>query len=269
MILVTGDAMIDRYWFGTVTRVCPDAPVQVLAYSREEEREGGAANVALNVNALGGESRTFFSASYRARPVVKMRLVGRTQQLIRVDFDHPQDPIDLVALARAAESCPVSILSDYRKGSIPDTRAAIHALHSSGSLVLVDPKATDPEAYGGADVLKPNHYEMEALVGAWSDEHDLAARAHRLRRLYGIGAIVMTRGERGMSCFDERGTWHVAGRKLDLVDVSGAGDTTIAALAVAIEQRKTMREAVEFANRAAGVASTRFGTTVVAKGDLE
>ena len=269
MILVTGDAMVDRYWFGTVSRVSPEAPVAVLGYERAEERAGGAANVAANCRAMGAEVKELYSPDWPANPVVKLRLVGRTQQIARVDFDVPQRPVDLAALSKASMGCSVAVVSDYAKGAIASARGALLACGHAGAKVLVDPKGSDAARYAGADVLKPNHHEIVALAGAWASEEDLEWKAHYLCRRFEIGAVLMTRGDLGMSLFVPGfETLHLPGRKLELCDVSGAGDTAIAALAVGLDRGMPLAQAAMLANHAAGVAVSRFGTTVVRAEEL-
>lgn len=264
MILVIGDAMVDRYWFGTVTRVSPEAPVPVLAHGRAEDREGGAANVVANCRAMGAQCEGVYSKSYGTNPVVKLRLNARTQQIARVDFDTPQEEVSPEVLTTWLKKKPsVVIISDYAKGSVPDARWIIDACDAREIPVLVDPKGSDPGRYRGAHVIKPNHFEMQKLAGEWVDEEDLAARAEFLRMYYNIGAVLMTRGERGMTLFCEDGTFNLPGRHLELCDVSGAGDTAIAALAVGIDRGMTLLEAARLANKAAGVAVEKFGTSVV------
>lgn len=268
MILVVGDAMIDEYWFGTVTRCSPEAPVPVLEVTRFERRDGGAANVAANVEAMGGPVRRLFSDSFRIDPVLKIRLVARTNQIARADQDKPQQPIPEEDIRRAALYCPVVLISDYAKGAIRSVRKAIEAAKSGGATVVVDPKDGRPEDYAGADVLKPNHYEMQALVGRWETEADLEDRALQMLRDHGIGAILMTRGERGMSLFQVGQVLSIPGRQVELCDVSGAGDTAMAALGVSLYRGATLVEAMWAANSAAGVAVTRFGTTVVRRDEV-
>lgn len=263
MILVVGDAILDEYWFGTVTRVSPEAPVPVLEIERTERRQGGAANVALNVEAMGGGVRTLFSPSFRIDPVVKIRLVARTNQIARADRDNPQQPIPPAEVARHAKDCAVVLVSDYAKGALGRIGEVIAAAKSSGAKVVVDPKTGTAKDYAGADVLKPNHYEMQAFVGRWSTEAELEDRALRLLDDYGIGAILMTRGERGMTLFQKGQVLSIPGRRVELCDVSGAGDTAMAALGVALAEARTLVDAMWCANAAAGVAVTRFGTTVV------
>ena len=268
MILVTGDAMVDRYWFGVVERCSPEAPVPVLVKEREEDREGGAANVARNVEAMGVRVRRVFSRDYATNPVTKLRLIARTQQIARVDFEPHQEPIDLDELGRVCAGCEIAILSDYAKGALMNVRSVIAVLRSNHVRVLVDPKGDDAESYSGVDLLKPNHYEMRMLVGAWRDENDLERRAHALCHKHAIRAIVMTRGVRGMTLFHAGARHDVAGRKLELSDVSGAGDTAIAALAVALYEGSDFVSAMMFANDAAGVSVSRFGTTIVSRDEV-
>lgn len=267
-ILVVGDAMLDEYWFGTVTRVSPEAPVPVLEMGRIELREGGAANVARNVEAMGGDVRRLFSPSFERDPVKKIRLVARTNQIARADWDQPQEWIPLDEIARAARGCSVALVSDYAKGSIPDPLAVIAICKDAGAIVVVDPKYPEPQMYAGADVIKPNHYEMQAFVGRWESEADLEDRALGLIRKHRFGAIVMTRGELGMTLFRLGEIVSIPGARVELCDVSGAGDTAMAAIGVALADGKDVPAAMLCANAAAGVAVTRFGTTVVSRAEV-
>jgi rfaE bifunctional protein kinase chain/domain len=269
VILVVGDAMLDEYWFGTVTRVSPEAPVPVLEMGRIECRWGGAANVAKNVAAMGGEVKSLFSPSFLLEPVRKIRLVARTNQIARADWDRPQERIPLDEVGRMARGCAVALVSDYAKGSITDPLAVIGICKHAGAVVVVDPKHRDPATYAGADVLKPNHYEMEAFVGRWTSESDLNERALALIREHGFGSIIMTRGELGMTLFSECGAISIPGAKVELCDVSGAGDTAMAAIGVALAEGKDVFDAMNCANSAAGVAVTRFGTSVVKRSEVE
>lgn len=268
MILVAGDAMIDRYWHGTVTRVAPDAPVPILARSREEDRPGAAAHVARTIEALGGEALTLFSPSYEKNPVVKIRLIARTQQIARIDLDATQEPIDLSKFRSLCSRARVVVISDYGKGAIPDVAKAIAIARRARLPVLVDPKASTPESYALATVLKPNHFEMQRLVGKWKDEDDLEHRARLLCARHRIEAVLMTRGALGMSLFTAKASQHISGRHLELYDVSGAGDAAIAAMAVSMARGNELKEAAHHANRAAGVAISRFGTTLVTEAEV-
>jgi len=255
-IMVAGDAMLDRYWFGDVSRISPEAPVPVVRMIREEERPGAAANVARNVEAMGGECVRVFGSG---KPIEKLRLIARNQQVARVDFDHAQEPIEELP---GVESCGVVVFSDYGKGSLAHVRDLIQTAKSAGATVLVDPKGHDYERYRGADVIKPNLNEMKELVGGWSNELQLTAKAQKLRLEAGIGAILLTRAADGMSLYDDAGMTHIEAVAQEVYDVSGAGDTAIAALAVALSRGYSLHAAAGFANRAAGIVVGRFGTAV-------
>lgn len=261
-VLVAGDAMLDRYWFGDVSRISPEAPVPVVAVAREEEREGGAANVARNIEAMGPLVNKLYSASYAVDPVIKLRVIGRNQQMVRIDFDRPQAPIDPRAVAEQAAGCGIAVLSDYRKGALAGVREIIAACKAAGAVVLVDPKGHRCDAYRGADVIKPNLAEMHELVGSWDSEAELEDKAEGLRAAAGIGAVLLTRGPDGMTLFDGTRT-HIPAQAREVYDVSGAGDTAIAALAAALARGMDLHAAAWRANRAAGIAVGRFGTTVV------
>lgn len=263
MILVAGDYMIDRYWFGVCDRLSPEAPAPVMTQVREEEREGGARNVANNVRAMGGRVKELYSLTHRKTPVVKLRLIARTQQIARVDYDHPQAPIDRVAFRERSSGCDLVIFSDYGKGSLSNLPELVDAAKKRRMQILVDPKVPHWELYQGIDVLKPNILELQSLVGRWSSEEDLRARVTKLRGYARIGAVLLTRGDLGMSLFCSMGILHYAAQARGLADVSGAGDSAIAALAVALWRGESLDKAAYLANKAAGIATSRFGTTVV------
>lgn len=266
---MAGDAMIDRYWFGDVRRISPEAPVPVFAHGHEEERPGAAANVARNCEAMGAEVSTCFSPSLER--VVKIRLIARSQQMTRIDFDSPQSPIALTDFTRCLEAGPdVVVLSDYGKGAFAKESLPlmVGTARAAGAKVLVDPKGYDYRKYRGADVVKPNLEEMKELVGGWGSEYELEEKARALRQAAGIGAILLTRAGDGMTLYDEIGTYSVAAEKHEVYDVSGAGDTAIAALAVALGRGMSLRQAVIVANRAAGIVVERFGTAVATKEEV-
>lgn len=272
-IMVAGDAMLDRYWFGDVSRISPEAPVPVVRMIREEERPGAAANVARNIEAMGGECvRVFGSGS----PIEKLRLIARNQQVARVDFDHVQDPITSLP---GVEDCKVVVFSDYGKGSLSQIQRLIQTAKAAGAIVLVDPKGHEYEKYRGADVIKPNLNEMKELVGGWSNDEQLSAKAQRLRAEAGIGAILLTKAADGMSLYYGAmgGEWqvemvdcveHIPAVAQEVYDVSGAGDTAIAALAVALSRGHSLVSSAGFANRAAGIVVGRFGTAVATASEV-
>ncbi len=295
-VLVAGDVMLDRYWFGDVARISPEAPVPVVRVTRVEERPGGAANVARNCVSLGAkaqllsviggdEAGTRLCELVQAAGVtanlhcdtsmpttVKLRVIGRQQQLLRIDFETP--PSSEVLASKLAEyetslpDCDVVILSDYGKGGLAHIAKMIDRAREAGKRVLVDPKGDDYARYRGANILTPNLGELREVVGSWSNEADLAARVQNLRTDLGLDAVLLTRSEQGMTLFGEQGTMHVPAQAREVYDVSGAGDTVIAALAVMLAAGAPLDEAVRIANRAAGIVVGKLGTAVVTLDEL-
>ncbi len=295
-VLVVGDVMLDRYWFGDVARISPEAPVPVVHVQRSEERPGGAANVARNVAALGA-SVTLLSVVGRDEAgaklarllkrdkvdtrlhrdanlstTVKLRVIGRQQQLLRLDFETLPGHEVLAAKLREyralLKSHDAVILSDYGKGGLTHIEAMIAAARLAKIPVLADPKGDDFKRYGGATVLTPNRSEFNQVAGKASSEADLSARAQKLRRSLSLEALLVTRSEEGMTLFRHKQRLHVPTQAREVYDVSGAGDTVIATLAVAIASGLAMDEAVRIANRAAGIVVGKFGTAVVKPHEL-
>ena len=295
-VLVVGDAMLDRYWFGAVERISPEAPVPVVRVSREEERLGGAANVALNVKVLGmpctlltvvGEDAagqrlrellnqrgvdTHLGTDPQLRTVVKLRVIGRSQQLIRIDFENqPQhEVLDqlLSDFARVLPAHDVVLVSDYGKGGLTHVARMIEIARAAGKPVLVDPKGSDFSRYAGATAITPNRAELAAVVGHWSGEADLLARATALREKLGLQGLMLTRSEEGISLFDSNGHLHLPTEAREVFDVTGAGDTVIATLAALLASGLPLRDAAAWANRAAGIVVSRFGTAAVSHAEL-
>jgi D-glycero-beta-D-manno-heptose-7-phosphate kinase len=299
-VLVVGDAMLDRYWFGAVDRISPEAPVPVVRVTREEERLGGAANVALNVKTLGAqatlltvvghdEPATRLRALLEAQGVtallgsdpklytiVKLRVIGRAQQLIRVDFENQPDHEVLASMLsdyeRVLPDHDVVLFSDYGKGGLTHIPQMIEAARRAGKAVLVDPKGSDYSRYAGATVVTPNRAELAQVIGSWSSEADLHGRTQALRRAHRFDGVVLTRSEDGMSLFDAGpdGDRHlqVAAQAREVFDVTGAGDTVIATLAAMLACGMSLTDAVPFANRAGGIAVAKFGTATVAYAEL-
>ncbi len=287
-VLVVGDAMLDRYWFGAVERISPEAPVPVVRVEREEERLGGAANVALNVKALDAQASllTVLGSDEPGRrlttlieqagvaslvgvdpalhTIVKLRVIGRSQQLIRVDFENqPRHEALLERLGEYQRVLPqhdAVLFSDYGKGGLTHIPRMIELARDSGRPVLVDPKGSDYGRYAGATVITPNRAELAQVVGQWTDEADLHERAQALRRRHGIGALVLTRSEEGMSLFDDAGHLQVPAQAREVFDVTGAGDTVIATMAAMLACGLSVREAMPIANRAGGIVVGKFGT---------
>jgi rfaE bifunctional protein kinase chain/domain len=296
-LLVVGDVMLDRYWFGEVSRISPEAPVPIVKVERTEERPGGAANVARNATALGARA-TLLSvvgddeAGVRLRELleaehvvpslhrdpsipttVKLRVIGRHQQLLRVDFETP--PTREVLADKLADfqmlltECDVLVLSDYGKGGLTHIAQMIELARAAKKIILVDPKGDDYSRYHGASIVTPNRAELREVVGRWKDEDDMTARAQALRRELGAEALLVTRSEEGMSLYQESGVLHEAARAQELADVTGAGDTVIAALAAMLASGAALPEAMHVANRAAGIVVGKLGTAVVHREELQ
>jgi rfaE bifunctional protein kinase chain/domain len=290
-VLVVGDTMLDRYWFGAVDRISPEAPVPVVRIEREELRLGGAANVARNVAGLGARA-TLLTVLGRDEPArlleglldragihtraardphvpttVKLRVIGRSQQLVRVDFEQPPDGAVLAGLvpdhAALVGQADVVLFSDYGKGALAQVQTMLEAARAAGRPVLVDPKGRDWARYRGATVLTPNRGELSQVVGAWSGEAGLREKAQRLRAELAIDTLLLTRSEEGMSLFDADGEAHVPAHAREVFDVTGAGDTVVATMAVLLAAGLTPRQAMPHANRAGGIAVGRFGTASV------
>ncbi|HSO07315.1 MAG TPA: D-glycero-beta-D-manno-heptose-7-phosphate kinase [Pelomicrobium sp.] len=295
-VLVVGDVMLDRYWFGEVSRISPEAPVPIIKIDRTEERPGGAANVARNAAALGARTwllsvvgtdeagrslerllaQEAVTAKLQQDPqlttTVKLRAIARHQQLLRIDFETPPNHEVLLSkledFRRLLPDADVVVLSDYGKGGLTHIARMIEAANAAGVPVLVDPKGDDYERYRGATLLTPNRSEFREVAGSWKSEAELTAKAQRLRRELGLKALLVTRSEEGMTLFREEGVVHEAADAREVFDVSGAGDTVIAALAVMIAAGADLPAAVRLANRAAGIVVGKLGTAVVHHAEL-
>jgi rfaE bifunctional protein kinase chain/domain len=295
-VLVVGDVMLDRYWFGDVSRISPEAPVPVVKVGRTEERLGGAANVARNIAAIGAQPvllsvvgrdeaadslhRLLESEGIRAQlqrdaglaTTIKLRVIGRQQQLLRIDFE--TEPGHEVLAAKLAEfesrlpDADAVVLSDYGKGGLKHIEKMIEITRLAGKPVLIDPKGDDYSRYRGASVVTPNRAELREVAGRWRSEDDLTARAHKLLADLDLGALLLTRSEEGMTLYRKGERLHVPTVAREVYDVSGAGDTVIAILAVMIAAGRPLPEAVEWANKAAGIVVGKLGTAVVHPDEL-
>jgi rfaE bifunctional protein kinase chain/domain len=266
-ILVAGDAMIDRYWYGDITRISPEAPVPVFAVDRAEDRAGAAAYVAAGIRAMGIETAELFSESFNVDPVLKLRLVARGRQMARVDFDAAQKPIDADAAERAAEGCDIVVLSDYGKGALDNIAAIIWRCKRAGKAVFVDPKSRRFKQYAGCDMLKPNLDELRLLIGGWSCEEEMEHKVKTMQRVASIPAVLVTRGAAGMTLFNGA-VRQVAGEAREVVDVCGAGDMAMAAFAAAAARGLACHEAAIAANKASGIAVGKFGAAVVTAAEV-
>jgi len=295
-VLVVGDAMLDRYWFGAVDRISPEAPVPVVRVNREEERLGGAANVALNVKTLGAQAtlltvvgddepartlkklleREGVAALLGSDPqlytIVKLRVIGRAQQLIRIDFENQPDHEVLAGMLsdyeRVLPEHGAVLFSDYGKGGLTHIPRMIELARAAGKPVLIDPKGSDYSRYAGATVITPNRAELAQVIGTWNSEAQLHERAQALRREHRLEGLLLTRSEEGMSLFDEQGHTQVPAQAREVFDVTGAGDTVIATLATMLAAGMTLREALPLANRAGGIVVGKFGTASVSYEEL-
>ncbi len=295
-VLVVGDVMLDRYWFGDVHRISPEAPVPVVKVERSEERLGGAANVARNAAALGAQTtllsvvgddeagqtikrlleaadiHTTLHVDSAFKTTVKLRVIGRQQQLLRIDFEEsPSHEVltgKLEEFKRLLADNDVVILSDYGKGGLTHIAEMIAAARDAGKQILVDPKGDDYVRYAGATMLTPNRSELREVIGKWASEGDLVLRAGALREQLQLDALLLTRSEEGMTLFRRDGTLHFAAAAREVFDVSGAGDTVIATIGVLLGGGITMPQAVEAANRAGGIVVGKLGTAVVTPEEL-
>ena len=295
-VLVVGDAMLDRYWFGEVERISPEAPVPVVHVRATEERLGGAANVARNVVAVGAQARLLtvvgdddagrsigrllaasditghLHTDRRLATTVKVRVIGRQQQIVRVDFETAPEAEVLAAhldeYTRLLPECDVVLLSDYGKGGLAHIVRMIELARAAGRPVLVDPKGDDYSRYAGATLVTPNRSEMREVVGRWGSEADLEQRAQALRGRLDLQAILLTRSEEGMTLYTDGPSWTVPAQAREVFDVSGAGDTVIAVMAVMMAAGRPLHEAVRVANRAGGIVVGKLGTATVSYDEL-
>lgn len=295
-VLVVGDVMLDRYWFGNVERISPEAPVPVVHVQRTEERLGGAANVACNIAGLGAQAslicvigcdepgerlmellaqsnvRAFAERDASIATIIKLRVIARQQQLLRADFeDPPTKEILLAGLARFDTLLPdssVVLLSDYAKGGLTHVSSMISKARESGKHVLIDPKGSDWERYRGASLITPNRAELREVIGGWSSESVLAERVRQLRESLDVGALLLTRSEEGMTLFADAEPVHVPTAARDVFDVSGAGDTVIATVAAMLGAGLPLLEAIVHANSAAGIVVGKVGTSPIGYDEL-
>jgi rfaE bifunctional protein kinase chain/domain len=295
-VLVVGDAMLDRYWFGAVDRISPEAPVPVVRVNREEERLGGAANVALNAKTLGAQAtlltvvgddeparklrqlleqqgvNALLGSDPKLYTIVKLRVIGRSQQLIRIDFENQPDHEVLNSMlsdfGRVLPEHQAVLFSDYGKGGLTHIPRMIELARAAGRPVLIDPKGSDYSRYAGASVITPNRAELAQVIGQWSSESQLEERVQALRKEHHLDALILTRSEDGMSLFDDIGHVQVPAQAREVFDVTGAGDTVIATLAAMLGAGLTLREAMPIANRAGGIVVGKFGTATVSYEEL-
>jgi D-beta-D-heptose 7-phosphate kinase/D-beta-D-heptose 1-phosphate adenosyltransferase len=296
-VLVVGDVMLDRYWHGATSRISPEAPVPVVHVRQSEERAGGAANVALNIAALGVQTRLLgvtgddeaatsleallnsagidcqFQKIGDTPTVTKLRVISRHQQLIRLDFEDGFDAIDTDALQaqyqQALEHCDVVVLSDYGKGTLVAIEQLIAAARAAGKPVLIDPKVHDFTRYNGATLITPNIAEFELVAGHCADEQALIDKSNALLAQHDLEALLVTRGEHGMTLLRrDEPEFHLPTQAREVFDVTGAGDTVISVLAAALAAGEELRSATALANLAAGIVVGKLGTASVSVPEL-
>lgn len=295
-ILVAGDAMLDRYWFGDANRISPEAPVPVVRVTREEERLGGAANVALNISALGACAKLLsvvgcdeagdkveeillergiephLHRDALLKTTVKLRIVARQQQMLRADFENrPTTAVladHLNEFEQLINDCEVIVLSDYGKGGLDHITRMIEVAKKKSIPILIDPKGSNYERYRGATVITPNRAELARVVGEWSSENELTQKAQALRSELELTALLLTRSEEGMTLYTADGEVTIPAQALEVYDVSGAGDTVIGVLATMMAMGKPLSEAIRIANRAGGIVVGKLGTATVSFEEL-
>lgn len=287
-ILVVGDVMLDRYWHGEVARISPEAPVPVVHVRREENRLGGAANVALNIKTLGARVTllSMIGQDDAARSlrklleshgieselgedpgmetIVKLRVIGRSQQMLRIDFEKEPDHEVLAGMldrfADLLSTHDAVLFSDYGKGGLAHIPQMIRMARETGKPVLIDPKGSDWARYSGASVITPNRAELAQVMGAWANEEQLHLKAEALRRELDLQALLVTRSEEGMTLFEADRVNTVPAQAREVADVTGAGDTVIATLALMVACGLDLPQAMHWANRAGGLVVAKFGT---------
>lgn len=297
-VLVVGDVMLDRYWYGPTNRISPEAPVPVVKVNKIEERPGGAANVAMNIASLGARSRLIgltgtddaaralgkslsqmkVDCDFLAIPthptITKLRVLSHNQQLIRLDFEQGFEGIDLTPLLEKSKQVLPQIgalvLSDYAKGALKDIQAIIALAKEADVPVLVDPKGTDFARYRGATLLTPNYSEFEAVVGICKDENDLVEKGMALIADLALSALLVTRSEQGLTMLQPgKAPLHMPTQAQEVYDVTGAGDTIIGVLATMLAVGSSLEQACFLANAAAGVVVGKLGTATLSPIELE
>ncbi|MFZ7233382.1 bifunctional D-glycero-beta-D-manno-heptose-7-phosphate kinase/D-glycero-beta-D-manno-heptose 1-phosphate adenylyltransferase HldE [Avibacterium avium] len=297
-VLVLGDVMLDRYWFGATNRISPEAPVPVVRVQENEERAGGAANVAMNIASLNvpvqllgltgqDEAGSALSTMLEKQnidcnfvqlashpTITKLRVLSRHQQLLRLDFEEDFHNVEsdslLAKLQSAVQNFGALILSDYGKGTLNQVQAMIQIARQANVPVLIDPKGTDFERYRGATLLTPNMSEFEAVVGKCHSEDDIVEKGLKLIRDIELRALLVTRSEKGMTLLrPDQPPFHLPTEAKEVFDVTGAGDTVISVLATALADGRSFEESCYLANVAAGIVVGKLGTSTVSNVELE
>lgn len=295
-ILVVGDVMLDRYWFGDVNRISPEAPVPIAKINKIEDRPGGAANVARNIASLGGDVTllsvvgtdepalvlqnllneenvdTIFKQDSTISTIVKLRVLAKHQQLLRIDFEEKPSHEILAEILDQYENIidkyDTIILSDYGKGGLTHTTRMIEIANKHNKKVLIDPKGSDYSKYANATLLTPNRSEMRDAMGSWNNEAELIGKAKQLIQSLNLNYLLVTRSEEGMTLFTPTDSYNYPTFAQEVFDVSGAGDTVIATLALMLANGASISDAVTIANFAAGIVVAKLGTATVTQEEL-
>lgn len=297
-ILVIGDVMLDRYWFGDAGRISPEAPVPVINVQQKDDRPGGAGNVALNIAALGAKVTLIGIAGHdesasilinqltaaNVTPVIhqldgiptitKLRVISRRQQLLRLDFEEAFPQFNTSILIQSFEkhiaSANLVILSDYNKGTLSCIPELIQIARNANVPVLADPKGTDFSKYRNADIITPNYKEFETIVGHCQNERDIALKGQQFLVENQIDALLLTRGERGMTLIQQnQEDTHLPAHAREVFDVTGAGDTVIGVLGTAIAAGTSLTSAMILANLAASLVVAKLGAATISAPELE
>jgi D-beta-D-heptose 7-phosphate kinase / D-beta-D-heptose 1-phosphate adenosyltransferase len=290
-IIVVGDVMLDSYWLGSTTRISPEAPVPIVKIEKKEFKAGGAANVAANIASLGNAVKLLgmvgkdeagkqltqileqlnvecnFINSIDHQTITKLRVISQSQQLLRIDFDSPfnleaKDEFEKLFL-NSLQGVNVLVLSDYNKGTLCNCSYMINTAKNRGIKVIVDPKGNDFSIYRGSTILTPNYSEFEAIVGFCNDDEAILDKAKKLIIELELEALLITRSEHGMTLVQDDKMFNIKATAQQVFDVTGAGDTVVAVLAVYLSAGKSFKESATAANRAAGKVVAKLGTSVV------
>ena len=294
-VMVVGDAMLDRYYFGSVTRISPEAPIPIVKVNRVEDRLGGAANVANNLAhltavtslmsitgvdepglALANKLREYDIAPFISKDpygttTLKLRTVVGGHQVSRTDFDSKPSTTTQIGLLnqfeRLYQDYDVVVFSDYNKGTLGYIERMIQLCNESNIKTIVDPKGKDWEKYSGCYMITPNEKELQDAIGVWKDDGELTRNVKELMAAFNITQVLLTRSERGMTLFNQFQT-HYKTEAKSVVDVTGAGDTVVATMAWALANNYSLNKSIELANKAAGIVVSKLGTSVVSHDEL-
>lgn len=297
-VLVVGDVMLDRYWNGDTLKISQEAPVPVIHINKSEERAGGAANVALNISSLGGQVtligivgkdslaknlekilhtnnvKTIFHKSVSNQTINKIRVIDKNHQLVRIDFEKKYEQNDAKQVLKIFKSqikhFDVVVLSDYGKGTLVFVKELIKIAKKYSKKILVDPKGKDFTIYSDATLITPNFNEFELVVGQCETEKEIVKRGYELVKKHNLEALLITRGAKGMTLLEKNSApVNLESKASEVFDVSGAGDTVIAALATSLAIKTSIKESANLANIAAGIVVRKFGTSTVSCQELE